>query len=59
MLKTVDLYDFSHSQAGSYLAGFPYPWQALSGIKELILTLGPSLDENYRSEEHTSELQSR
>jgi len=47
MLKTVDLYDFSHSQAGSYLAGFPYPWQALSGIKELILTLGPSLDENY------------
>lgn len=47
MLKTSELYDFSHSMAGSYLAGFEYPWQALAGIKELILTLGPTLGEDY------------
>lgn len=47
MLKTVDLYDLSHSIAGEYLSGFEYPWQALSGIKELILTLGPRLGKEY------------
>ncbi len=47
MYKTIDLYDFSHSIAGSYLSGFAYPWQALSGIKELILSLGPQLGEEY------------
>ena len=47
MLKTADLYDLTHSLAGSYLSGFDYPWQALGGIKELILTLGPRLGEEY------------
>ena len=47
MLKTVDLYDMSHTLAGAYLSGFEYPWQALKGIKELILTLGPTLGEDY------------
>lgn len=47
MLKTCDLYDLSHSQAGSYLSGFDYPWQALGGIKNLILSLGPQLGEAY------------
>ena len=47
MLKTAELYDFSHSLAGEYLSGWEYPWQALPGIKELILTLGPSLGEDY------------
>ncbi len=47
MLHTTDLYDLSHSLAGAYLSGFDYPWQALSGIKDLILTLGPSLGEGY------------
>ena len=47
MLKTAELYDFSHSLAGDYLSGWEYPWQALPGIKELILTLGPSLGEDY------------
>lgn len=47
MLKTSDLYDLSHSQAGSYLSGFDYPWQALGGIKNLILSLGPRLGEDY------------
>ena len=48
MLKTAELYDFTHSLAGEYLSGWEYPWQALSGIKELILTLGPTLGEDYR-----------
>ncbi len=47
MFKIKDLYDLSHSLAGSYLSGFVYPWQALSGIKDLILSLGPSLGEGY------------
>lgn len=38
-----DLYDLSHSKAGDYLKGFTYPWEALEGIKELILELGKSL----------------
>ena len=47
MLKTAELYDLSHSLAGEYLAGFEYPWQALKGIKDLILSLGSSLGEEY------------
>ena len=47
MLKTCDLYDLSRTIAGDYLAGYEYPWQALKGIKELILTLGPKLGEDY------------
>lgn len=47
MLKTVDLYDLTHSAAGDYLAGFDYPWQALAGIKDLILTLGRALGDEY------------
>lgn len=47
MLKTNELYDLTHSLAGQYLADFAYPWQALGGIKELILSLGPSLGDDY------------
>lgn len=47
MLKTSDLYDLSHSMAGQYLANYEYPWQALAGIKELILSLGPTLGPDY------------
>ena len=47
MYKTSELYDLSHSLAGSYLSGFEYPWQALAGIKSLILTLGPTLGCDY------------
>ena len=47
MLTTQQLYDLNHSLAGSYLAGFNYPWQALKGIKDLILTLGPTLGADY------------
>ena len=48
MIRTENLYDFSHSLAGTYLSGFAYPWQALEGIAELIRSLGPGLGEDYR-----------
>ena len=47
MLKTCDLYDLNHTLAADYLAGFEYPWQALKGIRSLILALGPTLGEDY------------
>ena len=47
MLTTTDLFDLSHSLAGSYLAGFSQPWLALGGIKAMILALGPTLDDSY------------
>ena len=46
-MKTLELYDLSHSLAGEYLAQFEYPWQALAGIKNLILTLGKTLGGEY------------
>lgn len=47
MLTVNDLYDLSHSAAGDYLKGFTYPWEALSGIKQLILSLGEHLGDDY------------
>ena len=47
MLKTKDCFDLSHSLAGDYLKKYEYPWQALSGIKELILDLGNQLGDEY------------
>lgn len=42
-LTTMKLLDLSHTLAGEYLAQFQYPWQALDGIKDLILSLGAGL----------------
>lgn len=50
MYKTKELYSLDKSLAGEYLSQFEYPWQALSGIKELILTLGERLDKNEYNE---------
>ena len=47
MYQTRELFDITHSMAGDYLSGFEYPWQALKGIRDLILTLGPRLGEEY------------
>ena len=46
-LNTTGLFDLSHSLAGDYLARFEYPWQALDGIKDLILRLGLTLGSEY------------
>ena len=42
-----ELYDTNHTLAKEYLAGFTYPWEALKGIKDLILRLGPTLGKEY------------
>ncbi len=47
MIQTKSLFNLNHSLAGAYLAGFAYPWQALAGIKEMILALGAVLGEEY------------
>ena len=47
MLKTSELFDLRHTLAADYLANFEYPWQALKGIRDLILTLGASLGDEY------------
>ena len=46
-MKIADLYDLDHTRAKEYLAGFAYPWEALKGIKELILQLGAALGEDF------------
>ena len=46
-LNTTGLFDLSHTLAGDWLARFEYPWQALDGIKDLILSIGPTLGEGY------------
>lgn len=39
-----DLYDLNHTLACDYLKGFTYPWEALKGIKDMIIALGAQLD---------------
>ena len=39
------LFDLTKSLAGDYLKGFTYPWEALSGIGEMIVALGKTLPE--------------
>ena len=53
MYTIKDLFDLDHTLAKEYLEGFTYPWEALKGIKEFILQLGPTLGEDYEErEEH-------
>ena len=47
MYKITDLYDLDHTLAKDYLSQFTYPWEALKGIKDMILALGPTLGEDY------------
>jgi NDP-sugar pyrophosphorylase family protein len=44
MYTIQDLYDLDHTLAKDYLQQFTYPWEALDGIKEMILALGRTLD---------------
>ena len=48
MFNIRQLYDLNHTLASDYLAGFEFPWQALSGIKNLILELGAALGDEYQ-----------
>ena len=47
MLKIAQMYDLEHTLAKAYLEQYEYPWQALKGIRDLILGLGPGLGEDY------------
>ena len=44
MYTIKDLYDLDHTMAAEYLSQFTYPWEALKGIKDMILSLGEKLD---------------
>ncbi|MBQ8928696.1 MAG: UDP-N-acetylglucosamine pyrophosphorylase [Oscillospiraceae bacterium] len=47
-----ELFDLEHTLAAAYLSGFTYPWEALSGIGDMILALGETLSpEEYDSPE--------
>ena len=50
MLSINELFDLSHSEAGEYLSGFEYPWDALEGIKNLILEIGKKLNKDEYNE---------
>ena len=53
MYTITDLYDLEHTIAADYLRQFTYPWEALKGIKDLILELGPKLGDEYEEvQEH-------
>ena len=47
MYKIKDMYDLDHTIAKDYLSQFEYPWEALKGIKEFILAVGPTLGDDY------------
>ena len=48
MLTISDLFDLDHTLAKGYLSEYTYPWEALAGLKEFILRLGPALPDAYR-----------
>lgn len=50
MLKTNELLDLNHTLAADYLTQFEFPWQALAGIKDLIVSLSNSLDKDEYTE---------
>lgn len=50
MLKINELFDLTRSKAGEYISKFEYPWDALSGIKNLIVEMGKNLDKEEYNE---------
>lgn len=48
MYTIKELFDLSHTQAAGYLESFEYPYQALDGIKNMILELGATLGPEYK-----------
>ena len=47
MYTISDLYDLTHTAAADYLSQYTYPWEALKGIKDMILELGSRLGDDY------------
>ena len=51
-VRTSKLFDLSHTAAAEYLSRFDYPWEALDGIKDMIVAYGQRLDpEEYEEKE--------
>lgn len=49
MTQIHTLFDLSHTRGAEYLRRFRYPWEALGGIREMIVELGTQLpSEEYR-----------
>lgn len=46
---TSELYEEGHSLASAYIHSFRYPWEALGGIKELIIEIGKTLGDEYEN----------
>ena len=49
-MKILDIFDLEKTLAKPYLSKFEFPWEALGGIKDFILTLGPTLDKSLYEE---------
>ena len=47
MYSIKSLYDLDHTMAAQYLSRFTYPWEALKGIKDMIVELGEGLGDEY------------
>ena len=47
MMTIRDMYDLDHTLAKDYLSQFTYPWEALKGIKDMIIALGEKLGDDY------------
>ena len=47
MMTIRDMYDLEHTLAKDYLSQFTYPWEALKGIKDMIIALGEKLGDEY------------
>ncbi len=47
MYRIKELYSLEHTLARAYLESFEYPWEALKGIGDMILSLGQTLGEDY------------
>ncbi len=44
----LQLFDLSFTKAGGYIGSFAYPWQALKGLKNFILTLSGTLSGDFK-----------
>ncbi|MDD5900563.1 MAG: UDP-N-acetylglucosamine pyrophosphorylase [Lachnospiraceae bacterium] len=47
MVRTTELFDLTKTEARALLEKTEYPWEALSGIHDFILSYGESLGEEY------------
>ncbi|MGM9941847.1 MAG: UDP-N-acetylglucosamine pyrophosphorylase [Bulleidia sp.] len=45
-----EMYDLDHTLAKDYLSQFTYPWEALKGIKDMIIEIGKTLSKDEYDE---------